>query len=126
MPNKPGDRLREVGRRRRVAATSSSLFLKGVPNVVQIHERACDSHVAGGLSMRGRGAPGIARAGIRRWRADVRGPHTTPAMGPARCPRGGRVRDDGDRKSTRLTPVTNAHLVCRLLLDKKTHTYQPP
>src|SRR3546814_8428749 len=25
----------------------------------------------------------------------------------------------GDRKSTRLTPVTNAHLVCRLLLDKK-------
>src|SRR3546814_9057002 len=27
-----------------------------------------------------------------------------------------------DRKSTRLTPVTNAHLVCRLLLEKKTHT----
>src|SRR3546814_10810787 len=25
-----------------------------------------------------------------------------------------------DRKSTRLTPVTNAHLVCRLLLEKKT------
>src|SRR3546814_6411767 len=25
----------------------------------------------------------------------------------------------GDRKSTRLTPVTNAHLVCRLLLAKK-------
>src|SRR3546814_3747772 len=25
-----------------------------------------------------------------------------------------------DRKSTRLTPVTNAQLVCRLLLDKKT------
>src|SRR3546814_5893512 len=24
-----------------------------------------------------------------------------------------------DRKSTRLTPVTDAHLVCRLLLDKK-------
>src|SRR3546814_1392868 len=24
-----------------------------------------------------------------------------------------------DRKSTRLTPVTNAHLVCRLLLEKK-------
>src|SRR3546814_4356237 len=24
-----------------------------------------------------------------------------------------------DRKSTRLTPVTKAHLVCRLLLDKK-------
>src|SRR3546814_3991832 len=26
----------------------------------------------------------------------------------------------GDRKSTRLNPVTNAHLVCRLLLAKKT------
>src|SRR3546814_8033731 len=29
-------------------------------------------------------------------------------------------RADGlDRKSTRRTPVTNAHLVCRLLLEKK-------
>src|SRR3546814_10677437 len=28
----------------------------------------------------------------------------------------------GDRKSTRRTPVTNAHLVCRLLLEKKTKT----
>src|SRR3546814_6219905 len=27
-----------------------------------------------------------------------------------------------DRKSTRRTPVTNAHLVCRLLLEKKKHT----
>src|SRR3546814_5800715 len=26
-----------------------------------------------------------------------------------------------DRKSTRLTPVTNAHLVCRLLLEKNKH-----
>src|SRR3546814_4681304 len=26
---------------------------------------------------------------------------------------------DADRKSTRLNSVTNAHLVCRLLLDKK-------
>src|SRR3546814_178395 len=35
----------------------------------------------------------------------------------------GLVRNAGplqsDRKSTRLTPVTNAHLVCRLLLEKK-------
>src|SRR3546814_2370186 len=33
----------------------------------------------------------------------------------------------GDRKSTRLTPVTNAHLVCRLLLEKKNiqHIKQP-
>src|SRR3546814_5676416 len=27
-----------------------------------------------------------------------------------------------DRKGTRLNPVTNAHLVCRLLLEKKKHT----
>src|SRR3546814_10477808 len=27
-----------------------------------------------------------------------------------------------NRKSTRLTPVTNAHLVCRLLLEKKKKT----
>src|SRR3546814_10271670 len=27
-----------------------------------------------------------------------------------------------DRKSTRRTPVTNAHLVCRLLLEKKNET----
>src|SRR3546814_2630332 len=31
-----------------------------------------------------------------------------------------------DRKSTRLTPVTNAHLVCRLLLEKtKNHIPTP-
>src|SRR3546814_5611569 len=29
---------------------------------------------------------------------------------------------EGDRKSTRLTPVTNAQLVCRLLLEKKNKT----
>src|SRR3546814_1433161 len=29
---------------------------------------------------------------------------------------------DLDRKSTRLNPVTNAHLVCRLLLEKKKQT----
>src|SRR3546814_6125178 len=28
-----------------------------------------------------------------------------------------------DRKSTRLTPVTNAHLVCRLLLEKKKYNH---
>src|SRR3546814_9481390 len=28
-----------------------------------------------------------------------------------------------DRKSTRLNSVTNAHLVCRLLLEKKTQQY---
>src|SRR3546814_2971513 len=29
------------------------------------------------------------------------------------------ARQRADRKSTRLTPVTNAHLVCRLLLEQK-------
>src|SRR3546814_7198114 len=29
-----------------------------------------------------------------------------------------------DRKSTRLTPVTNAHLVCRLLLEKKKYIHK--
>src|SRR3546814_116140 len=33
-------------------------------------------------------------------------------------------KDGLDRKSTRLNPVTNAHLVCRLLLEKKTLTNQ--
>src|SRR3546814_9006606 len=28
-----------------------------------------------------------------------------------------------DRKSTRLNSVTNSHLVCRLLLEKKKHTH---
>src|SRR3546814_3589298 len=32
---------------------------------------------------------------------------------------GGFHLGEADRKSTRLTPVTNAHLVCRLLLEKK-------
>src|SRR3546814_3166663 len=30
-----------------------------------------------------------------------------------------RLTEAGDRKSTRLNSVTNAHLVCRLLLEKK-------
>src|SRR3546814_6280703 len=33
--------------------------------------------------------------------------------------RGGAVGRGGDRKSTRLNSVTNAHLVCRLLIEKK-------
>src|SRR3546814_4804969 len=35
-----------------------------------------------------------------------------------------RRADRLDRKSTRLNPVTNAHLVCRLLLEKKNRTEQ--
>src|SRR3546814_5814592 len=31
-----------------------------------------------------------------------------------------------DRKSTRLNPVTNAHLVCRLLLENKKHKQRNP
>src|SRR3546814_8271529 len=41
----------------------------------------------------------------------------------ARDRRRGMVRHGRpDRKSTRRTPVTNAHLVCRLLLEKKKKT----
>src|SRR3546814_6661568 len=36
-----------------------------------------------------------------------------------------RAAQQADRKSTRLNPVTNAHLVCRLLLDKKQHITLP-
>src|SRR3546814_9418459 len=56
-----------------------------------------------GLSAgRGRPAPDLLCLGARDRRARERG------VGPL-----------SDRKSTRLTPVTNAHLVCRLLLEKK-------
>src|SRR3546814_6215477 len=43
------------------------------------------------------------------------------AVGPALAARlfGIADEEEEDRKSTRLTPVTNAHLVCRLLLEKK-------
>src|SRR3546814_2352627 len=46
--------------------------------------------------------------------------HLTGAVTQAALDRvRGAVRLPADRKSTRLTPVTNAHLVCRLLLEKK-------
>src|SRR3546814_3635615 len=39
--------------------------------------------------------------------------------------KGSHRHDRQDRKSTRRTPVTNAHLVCRLPPEKKkTHTYK--
>src|SRR3546814_10334713 len=42
-----------------------------------------------------------------------------PFPDSARTRRWKRRRAGTDRKSTRLNPVTNAHLVCRLLLEKK-------
>src|SRR3546814_2377485 len=62
---------------------------------------------------------------------DPRTPVRSPIRDPRRTgPPGPRARGTGpdpdqaqhrqpDRKSTRLNPVTNAHLVCRLLLEKK-------
>src|SRR3546814_6901627 len=50
-----------------------------------------------------------------RWRSESGRRPDGICRGPVR-------RGDGDRKSTRLNPVTNAHLVCRLLLEK-TNTY---
>src|SRR3546814_5327130 len=72
----------------------------------------------------------IGRAGRRHALADDRadGDAAGPAAGRGRGRirdraggrgRAGRTADGGDRKSTRLNPVTNAHLVCRLLLEKK-------
>src|SRR3546814_8136859 len=63
--------------------------------------------------------PPSARPGRRRcgpWNVTEGDQHvrTTPTQP-------GRYRP-GDRKSTRLNPVTNAHLVCRLLLEKKKTT----
>src|SRR3546814_8884032 len=81
----------------------------------------------------------------RSTRTDTLFPYTTlfrsstcpcPLMAPLTCRRALRARnplwkllmpdeaitltiDGQDRKSTRLNPVTNAHLVCRLLLEKK-------
>src|SRR3546814_4594326 len=55
------------------------------------------------------------------WRIDVRRlqlaqrPRSVPVV--LRPGKGARCRTD--RQSTRRTPVTNAHLVCRLLLEKK-------
>src|SRR3546814_6505574 len=41
------------------------------------------------------------------------------AVGPGSQARSQQWLERQDRKSTRLNPVTNAHLVCRLLLEKK-------
>src|SRR3546814_5081715 len=49
------------------------------------------------------------RTGDDRGQPDSRSTHPNNACGWG----------TSDRKSTRLTPVTNAHLVCRLLLEKK-------
>src|SRR3546814_13713297 len=55
--------------------------------------------------------PGLRRgAGEPRYRLRPAGRAAVPGAGGAE-----------DRKSTRLTPVTNAQLVCRLLLEKKKH-----
>src|SRR3546814_2921540 len=54
---------------------------------------------------------------------DLRLPQSVGRDGrdPPRRREGGRGAGEGrrDRKSTRLNSVTNAHLVCRLLLEKK-------
>src|SRR3546814_5688712 len=61
--------------------------------------------------------PGNAHLAARRSLDRVR--RCQPEPGPhydSRC--------RGDRKSTRLNSVTNAHLVCRLLLEKKNNNIQ--
>src|SRR3546814_3426427 len=65
-----------------------------------------------------RGRRGRACAASRQRR---RGNALIMAVIEALQPLGERSGLGRDRKSTRLTPVTNAHLVCRLLLEKKKH-----
>src|SRR3546814_2254632 len=75
-----------------------------------------------------------ARCRAARWRArqvEGRGPCARNGQADAAPPplhrvarRKGGAHQGTDRKSTRLTPVTNAHLVCRLLLAKKKTTSQ--
>src|SRR3546814_4179041 len=60
------------------------------------------------------GAYGLARVILIRTRPGMlKGNWVRSQDGPGR-----------DRKSTRLNSVTNAHLVCRLLLEKKKHTHK--
>src|SRR3546814_10335318 len=60
------------------------------------------------------------------WRGRFWMPDNTSSGGRRAGAVDGSARPDhvtaGDRKSTRLNPVTNAHLVCRLLLEKKNIT----
>src|SRR3546814_15882670 len=52
------------------------------------------------------------RSAVERDLVGADGPDDAPVVGR-------RLDRSRDRKSTRMTPVTNAHLVCRLLLEKK-------
>src|SRR3546814_1666507 len=86
---------------------------EGVDGVLNLSKDQCPHSPAHRRTSRGRHS-----FAIRNWRyhrADTRQP-----QGPCRLAEGGHARDrSGDRKSTRLNPVTNAQLVCRLLLEKK-------
>src|SRR3546814_7423618 len=97
------------------------------------------------VSLVGRGSGGAEAASVLGWggaqRAQEGAPHglggaeaagrsdrVDAVGGVLEQPAGGLDADaldvaGGDRKSTRLNPVTNAHLVCRLLLEKKNNTY---
>src|SRR3546814_5282845 len=72
---------------------------------------------------RDRDARDIAEADGARQRRRQRAPLADVALRLARM----RLRPEDaerDRKSTRLNPVTNAHLVCRLLLEKNKNNIQ--
>src|SRR3546814_1796913 len=59
--------------------------------------------------------PGLGRGRALPTAAAERLAGASPPLAAARLPH----RRTADRKSTRLNSVTNAHLVCRLLLEKK-------
>src|SRR3546814_8404991 len=76
------------------------------------HDAQPLGRVAGDLA-RQQGAPPHEARGIHAVRLGL----LQPVLGETRIP-----RQPLDRKSTRLNSVTNAHLVCRLLLEKKKNT----
>src|SRR3546814_9583197 len=60
-----------------------------------------------------------ARAGRSEGQCDEFDEGLDDRQGQQECPAPSKAAGDADRKSTRRTPATNAHLVCRLLLEKK-------
>src|SRR3546814_9486701 len=87
--------------------------------------REAEAHLSARPARR-EGRSAVPAEGRRRRRSPMELPRRHGLRPDGGRARGGEPRED--RKSTRLTPVTNAHLVCRLLLEKKkeTATVQPP
>src|SRR3546814_1425102 len=86
-----------------------------------------------GCSGRGRSGPAAVRRRMPRWSRRKRSASRPPTRRRLREPRRPSKNacrppapsgPGSDRKSTRLNPVTNAHLACRCLLEKKIQNTQ--